>query len=93
MGKIDHLLTVIDEPTASLHPMEAKNVIKSIFELSNNNTILLVEHNTELIKKQIKHFILDLVVVKRWVLNKQRTIFRNSKIQFRLSTNYSQRIF
>lgn len=43
MGKIDHLLTVIDEPTASLHPMEAKNVIKSIFELSNNNTILLVE--------------------------------------------------
>lgn len=58
MGKIDHLLTVIDEPTASLHPMEAKNVIKSIFELSNNNTILLVEHNTELIKKADKTFYL-----------------------------------
>lgn len=50
MGRIDHLLTIIDEPTASLHPIEAEKVIHSILELNANNTVMLVEHHNDITK-------------------------------------------
>lgn len=58
MGKMDNLMIVVDEPTASLHPLEAKKVMNSILDLNKYNTIILVEHNLNLVKNANKFYFL-----------------------------------
>lgn len=49
-GKMSGLMIILDEPTASLHPVEAEKVVKKIIELNKNNTVVVVEHNKKLLE-------------------------------------------
>ena len=51
IGKMHDLLIVLDEPTASLYPAEANNVIDIIEKMRRNNTLLVVEHNEKVIEQ------------------------------------------
>ena len=40
---------MLDEPTAGMSPLETKNIIRLIKNLSKNYTIVIVEHDMEVI--------------------------------------------
>jgi excinuclease ABC subunit A len=45
-------LFIFDEPTSGLHNMDIANFMKSVNDLINkNNSVIIIEHNTELIKQ------------------------------------------
>lgn len=50
IGKINNLLIVLDEPTASLYPSEVDYTIGIIEEMRKKNTLLVVEHNEKVIE-------------------------------------------
>jgi len=45
----DPALLLLDEPTAGMSPKEVENVVKVIKELSQTKTIILVEHNVDVV--------------------------------------------
>jgi len=52
-------LYILDEPTTGLHFADIANLLKALFRLRNGgNTVLVVEHNLELIK--MADYIIDL---------------------------------
>ncbi|PJI06509.1 MULTISPECIES: excinuclease ABC subunit UvrA [Clostridium] len=54
-----HTLYIIDEPTTGLHPQDVKQLILVLQKLvSNNNTVIVIEHNLEVIK--VADWIIDL---------------------------------
>ncbi len=51
-GKMSGVLYVLDEPTIGLHPIDTKKLIRSLSSLVElNNTVVVVEHDPETIKK------------------------------------------
>ena len=49
--KIENTIMIFDEPTTGLHIHDIKNLLKSLNEiLKLNNTIIVIEHNMEIIK-------------------------------------------
>lgn len=51
LGKINNIMIILDEPTSSLHPSEVLGLSDEIENLKINNTVIVIEHNKELIKK------------------------------------------
>lgn len=50
--RVSNMLFIFDEPSAGLHPKDVSNVFTIIREICiSGNTILIVEHNPEIIKK------------------------------------------
>lgn len=49
-GNLSDMMIVLDEPTASLHPSECAMVANMIANLKNRNTVLVVEHNKEVLE-------------------------------------------
>lgn len=45
-SKLSNTLVVLDEPSASLSKYEIPNIIKAILSIKENNTLLIVEHNS-----------------------------------------------
>jgi len=51
-GQLQDVLYVLDEPTAGLHPEDAKKIIQLLQNLRNlGNTVLVVEHNMDLVRQ------------------------------------------
>jgi excinuclease UvrABC ATPase subunit len=48
-SKFENLLFIIDEPLASLHILEKKYIVSKLEFMKNKNTLLLVEHNKEIL--------------------------------------------
>ena len=49
--KIENTVMIFDEPTTGLHIHDISNLLKSFNNiLNNNNTIIIIEHNMEIIK-------------------------------------------
>lgn len=49
--KIENTIMIFDEPTTGLHIHDIKNLLNSFNDiLNNNNTIIIIEHNMEVIK-------------------------------------------
>lgn len=46
----ENLLLVIDEPTSSLHILEKENIVNKVQKLKEKNTVLIVEHDSEVVK-------------------------------------------
>ena len=53
-----NMLFVLDEPTVGLHPKDNKHLIKFLKDLSKENTVVVVEHDPDIIKAA--DYILDL---------------------------------
>jgi len=53
-----NMLFVLDEPTVGLHPRDNKRLIKILKDLSKENTVVVVEHDPDIIKAA--DYILDL---------------------------------
>lgn len=51
IGKMHDLLIVLDEPTASLYPAEINLAIDIMEEMRKKNTLLVVEHNEDVIER------------------------------------------
>lgn len=51
IGKMHDLLIVLDEPTASLYPAEINLAIDIMEEMCKKNTLLVVEHNEDVIER------------------------------------------
>lgn len=49
-GELIGITYVLDEPTVGLHSKDTRNLIELIKKLSENNTIVVVEHDEEVIK-------------------------------------------
>ena len=53
-------MLLLDEPTAGMSPLETKEIIKLIKKLSINYSIILVEHDMEVIYELAKRiYVLD----------------------------------
>ncbi|MCF6241037.1 MAG: excinuclease ABC subunit UvrA [Bacteroidales bacterium] len=51
-SKLRGILYVFDEPAAGLHASDMNNLLQKIIELRNNgNTVIIVEHNEQIIRK------------------------------------------
>lgn len=51
-SKINELCVILDEPTTGLHPKDIKYIEKVINKLKqNNNTVIIIEHNKQILKK------------------------------------------
>lgn len=50
-SKFDNILFILDEPLSSLHISEKKAISDEIMKLKNNNTLLVIEHDDDFIKK------------------------------------------
>ena len=49
--KITNTIMIFDEPTTGLHIHDINNLLESFHEiLKNNNSIIIIEHNMEIIK-------------------------------------------
>ncbi len=49
-GELVGIIYVLDEPTVGLHSRDTKNLIELIKQLSEKNTVVVVEHDEEVIK-------------------------------------------
>ena len=49
-GELIGITYVLDEPTVGLHPKDSKNLIKLLKKLSEENTVVVVEHDEDVIK-------------------------------------------
>lgn len=48
-GNLVNLMIILDEPTTSLHPMECEMIAKLIADIRKANTLIVVEHNKEVL--------------------------------------------
>lgn len=48
--KFEGLLIILDEPLASVHALERENIVQMIAKMAGKNTLLIVEHNNEILK-------------------------------------------
>jgi excinuclease ABC subunit A len=46
-GELKRITYILDEPTIGLHPSDIKGLIKWMQDLAKNNTVVVVEHDTE----------------------------------------------
>ena len=93
LGKIENLLIVLDEPTASLDQREASSIIEMIKELAETNTVMVVDHNDKLREVATRRFFLgpgsgskggDLISEEEY-LNSQRSMVPRLKTSSTIS--------
>jgi excinuclease ABC subunit A len=51
-------LYILDEPTTGLHPADVDKLLQVLYRLGENNTIIIIEHNLDVIK--CADYIIDL---------------------------------
>ncbi|MGC9375865.1 MAG: ATP-binding cassette domain-containing protein, partial [Bacteroidales bacterium] len=57
-GELTGITYVLDEPTVGLHSKDTQNLIKLLHQLAENNTVVVVEHDENIIKSA--HHIIEL---------------------------------
>ncbi|MFO7843397.1 MAG: excinuclease ABC subunit UvrA [Bacteroidales bacterium] len=57
-GELTGITYVLDEPTIGLHSKDTQNLIKLLHQLAENNTVVVVEHDENIIKSA--HHIIEL---------------------------------
>ena len=57
-GELTGITYVLDEPTVGLHSQDTQNLIKLLHQLAENNTVVVVEHDENIIKSA--HHIIEL---------------------------------
>ncbi len=57
-GELNGITYVLDEPTVGLHSKDTQNLIKLLHQLAKNNTVVVVEHDENIIRSA--HHIIEL---------------------------------